>query len=110
MSTSTVDVAPTSVSLGGPPRKGRILFIVPPFQTTFTPAIGVSQLKANLAQESFDSEILYLNFHYAERIGIREYESIVSRASTLFGDYVFSRALFGYDERDLERYVQEPFV
>src|SRR5688572_25489813 len=73
---------------------GRIVFVVPPFQTTFTPSLGVSQLKANLAEQSFDAvEILYLNFQYAELIGIKQYETIVRRASTLLGDYVFSRVL-----------------
>ena len=91
-------------------KRGGILLVVPPFQTTFTPAIGVSQLKANLDAQSFATEILYLNFHYAGRIGVREYEAIVRRASSLFGDYVFSRVLYGYEESELERYVQEPFV
>jgi ribosomal peptide maturation radical SAM protein 1 len=91
-------------------QKGGILLVVPPFQTTFTPAIGVSQLKSNLDAQSFATEILYLNLHYAERIGVREYEAIVRRASSLFGDYVFSRVLYGHEESELERYVQEPFV
>jgi len=102
------------VDLGTPhperTKQGPILLVVPPFQTTFTPSLGVSQLKANLAAQSFDTEILYLNLRYAELIGAKDYEAIVSRASNLFGDYIFSRVLYGYDESELARYVQEPFV
>lgn len=91
--------------------KGRIVFVVAPFQTTFTPSLGVSQLKANLAEQSFDDvDILYLNFQYAELIGIKPYETIVTRASTLLGDYVFSRVLYGCRRNELEEYVREPFV
>ncbi len=94
----------------GMTQKGGILLVVPPFQTTFTPAIGVSQLKANLDGESFDTQILYLNLHYAERIGVREYEAIVRGASSLFGDYIFSRVVHGYEESELAQYAAEPFV
>src|SRR5688572_18503743 len=119
MTTSTAESTPVgtvhadAAYTGGPDAKARhgdILLVVPPFQTILTPSIGVSQLKANLDMQSFRSEILYLNFQYAERIGIKEYETIVSRASTLFGDYVFSRVLYGYEESELEQYVREPFV
>ena len=44
-------------------KSGGILLVVPPFQTTFTPAIGVSQLKSNLDAQAFATEILYLNLH-----------------------------------------------
>ena len=110
MSIPSVDMADLAMPHPEMTRQGCILLVVPPFQTTFTPSLGVSQLKANLDAHSFDTEILYLNLRYAELIGAKDYEAIVSRASNLFGDYVFSRVLYGYDENELARYVQEPFV
>ena len=90
--------------------KAGILLVVPPFQSTLTPAMGVSQLKANLAEHSLDSEILYLNLRFADLIGVTEYEHIVSRASTLFGDFIFSRTLFECEDSELERYVRDLFA
>ena len=88
--------------------KPKVLLIVPPFQTTAAPALGVSQLKANLAQAGFPTTVLYLNFYYAARIGIEAYEWISEQTiSTLLGEYIFSRVLFPDFDSSVEHYAKE---
>jgi ribosomal peptide maturation radical SAM protein 1 len=87
---------------------GGILLIVPPFHSITRPALGVSQLKAILDEARFPTEVLYLNLRYAELISPDVYEWISNSTTTiLFGEFIFSYLLFGRNERDIVRYVEE---
>ena len=44
----------------------RVLLVVPPFYQVVTPALGVSLLKAALAQAGVPCDVLYLNIPFAE--------------------------------------------
>lgn len=72
----------------------RILLVVPPFQAVSTPGLGVSLLKAGLERKSIPTEVLYLNFDFAQRIGLFLYDRVSKLAHTLLGDFVFSFALY----------------
>jgi ribosomal peptide maturation radical SAM protein 1 len=89
-------------------RGSRVILVVPPFQDLVHPSLGVSQLKANLDQQGYRTEILYLNLPFAERIGIERYE-FISRTTTLAlaGEMVFSHLVFERSDEDLDRYVRE---
>ena len=88
-----------------------ILLIVPPFQTTARPALGVSQLKANLQAQGFATRILYLNLRFAERIGLDLYEWISEKTyDTLLGEFIFSDYLFHHSPEQVEQYVQQVLV
>ena len=55
-------VKPGTVTETPQARAGEVvLFVVPPFAGSARPALGVSQLKANLVQQGFAAEVLYLN-------------------------------------------------
>ncbi len=84
-----------------------ILLVVPPFQGLACPALGVSQLKGNLLQHGFRSEVLYLNLAFADRVGAELYEWISGTGPYLLGDFLFSCLLHGYDEAHVERYARE---
>jgi ribosomal peptide maturation radical SAM protein 1 len=87
--------------------KNSILLIVPPFQITARPALGVSQLKANLQEQGFSAGILYSHFSFAERIGLDLYEWIFgSTFNTLTGEFIFSDLLFHHSDEEIERYVK----
>jgi ribosomal peptide maturation radical SAM protein 1 len=89
--------------------KGSILLVVPPFQGTTCPALGVSLLKASLAAQGFSAEILYLNLRFAERIGLDTYAWISEHTTFngLLGEFIFSYLLFERSEQDLVWYAEE---
>jgi ribosomal peptide maturation radical SAM protein 1 len=88
----------------------RVVLVVPPFQSTKTPALGASLLKANLEANGFASEVLYVNMLFAERIGATLYDHISNRTITLLGDFVFSHLLFEHANDAVERYVDDVLV
>lgn len=84
-----------------------VLLVVPPFQTTTTPALGVSQLKANLDQAGIPTRVSYLNLRFAERIGLKTYERIGLTSREMVGEFIFSDLIFQQTDEDVERYVKQ---
>lgn len=72
----------------------KIVLVVPPWQSVTSPALGVSLLQANLHAHEIACEVLYLNLHFADRIGLSAYHKISERSTTLLGDFLFSHLLF----------------
>jgi ribosomal peptide maturation radical SAM protein 1 len=74
----------------------RILLLNMPFVSLDRPAIGVSILKARLAQEGIPCSIKYGNLLFAERIGKEAYALINDRlANWMFtGEWLFSEHVF----------------
>jgi len=88
-----------------------ILLVVPPFESITRPALGVSQLKAIAKSEGFPIKIIYLNFNFAERIGLGIYQWICNGTTeVMLGEYIFSHLLFERPEEDLQRYVNDVLV
>lgn len=103
------DTESAAQSGGGGSAPGRITLVVPPFQSLSAPALGVSLLKACLAQRGFDVEILYLNLRFAEMITLPVWAAFKSAEPTaLLGEHVFSHALFERSETDVDAYLGEP--
>ena len=89
-------------------KQSDILLVVPPFQSCARPSLGVSQLKANLAEAGFSAKVLYLNLLYAERIGWWIYEWISNvNYDYLLGEFIFSGAYYERSEQDVQRYVED---
>jgi ribosomal peptide maturation radical SAM protein 1 len=67
-----------------------------PFVSLSRPAIGISILKARLAEEGTESRVGYANLLFAERVGRHAYDLVNDRLSgSLFaGDWLFSTSLF----------------
>lgn len=88
---------------------GCILLVVPPFQGTTSPALGVSLLKANLEKHGYKSEILYLNLSFAQRIGLDMYQWICAETmlNGMLGEFIFSSVLFDHSDSEIQRYIEE---
>lgn len=69
-----------------------VLFPVMPYFNLSAPAAGVSLLKAEIARHGFGSAVWYLNFAFAERVGLDAYDLL---DGYLAGEWVFARAAYG---------------
>jgi ribosomal peptide maturation radical SAM protein 1 len=81
-----------------------------PFAATAWPSLGLGLLKAALTRDGVASEVIYLNSPFADRVGDKIYESLSAGApdnTTLLGEWVFSRALWGAVSTSDETYFHE---
>lgn len=75
-----------------------VAFVIMPFATLLVPQLGVSLLKSALEKIGVQSDILYLNLSFGERIGRSFYEWLKdSDPRFQLAEWVFSRALNGED-------------
>ena len=90
----------------------RVLLVVPPFHQVFTPALGVSLLKAALTRAGIPCDVLYLNIPFAEQVGPEFYTRIAAegRFDALAGEWVFAGDLFGDRAPDPRGYLDEVLV
>jgi ribosomal peptide maturation radical SAM protein 1 len=81
-----------------------------PFGGVFSPSIGLSLLKAELAAHGIPSRVVYFSIRFAELVGQDFYHRLAAEGhppiSSLAGEWIFSRALFGPRAGD-EAYVDE---
>jgi ribosomal peptide maturation radical SAM protein 1 len=82
-----------------------------PFATVMAPSIGLSLLKAGLAQRGIPSKIHYFSIRFAELLGWSFYGDIAHGTGVPFqelaGEWIFNRALFGASLEDDKQYVQD---
>ncbi|MCX6621324.1 MAG: RiPP maturation radical SAM C-methyltransferase, partial [Acidobacteria bacterium] len=66
-----------------------------PFLSVVRPSLALSTLKAALLQRNIESRVHYLNFDFAESIGIEfsEWIAVTSECTWLLGEWMFSSAL-----------------
>ena len=83
----------------------KVLLLNMPFISLSRPAIGISLLKARLAEEGLACDIAYPNLSFADRVGKDAYELISDHLSPAFfaGDWLFAQHLFS-DRLDLATY------
>jgi ribosomal peptide maturation radical SAM protein 1 len=83
-----------------------VLLVNMPFVSVSRPAIGVSILKARLAQEGIECDVAYPNLMFAELVGMETYHLIDEKINlTMFvGDWLFAQYLFG-ENLDLDTYL-----
>jgi len=90
--------------------EARILLVCMPFGHAFSPSIGLSLLKSELATHGLSASVRYFSLRFAELVGWHLYHQIAleTRPSIedLAGEWIFSRALFGPRAGD-EDYVDE---
>ncbi len=84
----------------------KVLLVVPPFHATRCPALGVSQLKANLTANGYYVEVLYLNLLFSERVTPLVYEWLTGTGKSLFGEFIFSFAVFDREDEEIDRYLE----
>jgi ribosomal peptide maturation radical SAM protein 1 len=90
----------------GAERKDAVI-IVPPFRGLHFPALGVHLLRAEAERAGFNVSILYANLLFAQAIGTKAYEAIVSADYLLFGEVCFRAAAFGRGESVDTLFVDE---
>lgn len=87
-----------------------VLLIVMPFFSIKAPALGVSLLKARLKEEGIPCAIRYLNFSFAERIGIDLYEQVCAHKSdsgdNFNGEWLFAQEYFGSRLPNVQEYAK----
>lgn len=71
-----------------------VVLVATPFLSVARPALGISALKAALAERGIASTLLYLNVEFAARMGVDAAEHVAERTPThlLAGEWVFSPA------------------
>jgi ribosomal peptide maturation radical SAM protein 1 len=78
-----------------------------PFGQMFSPSIGLSLLKAELAAQGMPARVRYFTIRFAELTGQAFYHGLCSTSTSiqdLAGEWIFSGSLFGSSPRD-EEYV-----
>ncbi len=83
----------------------KVLLLNMPFVSLERPAIGISLLKARMAEEGLECSVGYGSLFFAEWVGLWPYEIILDHISAAMfaGDWMFSRWLFA--GRDHSVYV-----
>ena len=87
----------------------RALLITMPFGPMTRPAIGISLLKAELAEAGIGCDIRYLNLEYARLVGEHTYHELSEDlpTSSLFGDWLFYHLIFEADEESDREYLEQ---
>lgn len=85
----------------------KVLLLCMPFATTCHPAIGISLLKARLAEQGIACDIRYLNLLFAETMGRDPYERLggCQGDNTLLREWLFARHYFGDRLPDRKAYA-----
>ena len=87
-----------------------VLLVCMPFGGVFSPSIGLSLLKAELAAQGIPARVLYFSIRFAELVGQDFYYKLSTEGTpsveNLAGEWIFSRALFGVRAEN-EAYVDE---
>lgn len=88
------------------PKASDVIFAVTPFASLSFPVIGVSLLKAELAECGIPSTIRYFNLEFGKSLGHAVYGRIADSfgSAALLGDWVFSTSLHDDDEEDEDWY------
>ncbi|HEV2837124.1 MAG TPA: RiPP maturation radical SAM C-methyltransferase [Pyrinomonadaceae bacterium] len=84
-----------------------VLFVNMPFNAT-RPAIGVSLLKSHLQRIGVSSRIAYFNMKFECLVGESDYKYIAENApaQSVMGDWIFSRAAFGANDKADAAYLE----
>lgn len=87
------------------------LLISMPFGALDRPALGLSQLKAELKRNKISCEIRYFTFLFAEFLGSETYNWIQSDLpyTALAGDWCFTESLYGPRPMEDRRYLSDVF-
>jgi len=88
---------------------GDVLLVSMPFGALERQALGLSLLKARLAEQGVRCDVCYLTFPFAELIGEEEYYWVCADLphTAFAGDWTFVEALYGPNGAADARYVRE---
>ena len=97
MLVETIAPVTDKAATGEGKQPAQVALVCMPFAALSFPNLGLSLLKAALAQQDIACDIHYLNISFAERIGLPLYWWIwwTTNIRLLFGEWFFAQALFG---------------
>jgi ribosomal peptide maturation radical SAM protein 1 len=79
-----------------------------PIAATQSPSLGLSILKSELTNINIESDLLYLNMMYAERVGLDVLEDLeLIPTAQLVGDWIFAESLWGEDQQRDQQYIEQ---
>ena len=88
-----------------------VLLVSMPFGPLMSPSLGLSLLQPQLAARGLTCRSEYFTLGFGERIGEALYSKITSQNRTMarafVGEWIFSHALFDWDEAQDARYVND---
>jgi ribosomal peptide maturation radical SAM protein 1 len=87
----------------------KVLLLSMPFGALARPALGISLLKAELAEASIRCDVRYMMFPFAEFTGYEDYQWVSAALpyTAFAGDWTFTHALYGDHPDSEQRYIQE---
>lgn len=87
----------------------KVLLVTMPYGALERQALGLSLLKARLAEQGIRADVRYLTFPFAELIGEEEYYWLATDVphTAFAGDWTFVEALYGPNPRADARYIRE---
>ncbi|RPI30298.1 MAG: hypothetical protein EHM52_03520, partial [Actinomycetota bacterium] len=86
----------------------RVLLVNAPFAAVERPALGLSLLKARLAECGVQCDVAYANLAFARTLGLETYQTVAtgSPRRSLAGEWVFADVLFGASSQRDELYLR----
>ena len=88
-----------------------VLLVSMPFGPLFSPSLGLSLLQPQVIARGLTCRCEYFTLPFGERIGEALYSKITSQNRTMarafVGEWIFSHALFDWDEATDERYIND---
>ena len=88
-----------------------VLFVSMPFGPLMSPSLGLSLLQPLATARGLTCRVDYFTLPFAERIGDGLYSKITSQnramSRAFVGEWIFSHALFDWDDAQDERYLAE---
>src|SRR5262245_54434837 len=87
----------------------KVLLISMPYGALERPALGLSLLKAALTDAGIPCDVRYLNFSFADLLGLERYRWISSELpyTAFAGDWTFTHLLYGKRHAAEARYLDE---
>ena len=85
----------------------KVLLVSMPYGALERPALGLSLLKPALADAGIPCDVRYLNFTFADLLGVERYRWISSELpyTAFAGDWTFTHLLYGERPAARERYL-----
>ena len=89
--------------------KNKVLLLSMPMGALERPALGLSLLKARLAESGIECDVRYLTFAFAEFIGQGDYQWMCYELpyTAFAGDWSFTDALYGERTEAAQAYVRD---
>ena len=73
----------------------KVLLVNMPFAALDSPSLALGLFKSRLMRDGIECDVQYLNFTFAEMVGLDNYELILRLPAIVAGEQLFARSVFG---------------